>query len=90
MSFLKRIFGNYLNSHHGVYRSSHHGQKNYYGDNARNPALEGMRCPRCQASLALGERFCTQCGSNLENTPCTCGAVIAAGARFCGQCGKSL
>ncbi|WP_392536694.1 zinc ribbon domain-containing protein [Legionella sp. 227] len=90
MSFLKRVFGNYLSGHHGGYRTTHHGQQSRHGNYATNPEPGGLSCPRCNASLAYGARFCGQCGSGLENTPCTCGATIAAGAKFCGQCGNSL
>ncbi|HHZ4597766.1 TPA: zinc ribbon domain-containing protein [Legionella pneumophila] len=89
MSFLKRMLGS-LSGHHGGYRRSHHGQISQQNNYSTNPEPRGLSCPRCKSSLAPGARFCSQCGSGLENTQCSCGATIAAGANFCGQCGSSL
>ncbi|HHI9467496.1 TPA: zinc ribbon domain-containing protein [Legionella anisa] len=89
MSFLKRMLGTYFGGHNSGYQKAQHGGTSHNGNYSTNPELGGLSCPRCNASLAPGARFCNQCGSSLENTPCTCGATIAAGAKFCGQCGKS-
>ncbi|HEN5573915.1 TPA: zinc ribbon domain-containing protein [Legionella pneumophila] len=89
MSFLKRMLGT-LGGHHGRNRNSHHSQKNQQGNYSTTFPTSGMNCPRCKVSLTPGARFCSQCGSGLENTLCTCGATVAAGAKFCGQCGSSL
>ncbi|HAU1107055.1 TPA: hypothetical protein JBI05_01100 [Legionella pneumophila] len=62
MSFLKRIFGTVLNDQYGGYRNSHHGQKNNYPSNKE---FQGIRCPQCQISNALGACFCSQCGKSL-------------------------
>ncbi|KTD71600.1 Double zinc ribbon [Legionella steelei] len=90
MSFLKRMLGNYLGGHSDGYRNSHHGQRNKHNNYSKNLEIGGVSCPRCKVSLASGARFCSQCGSGLENTQCTCGATVAAGAKFFGQCGSSL
>lgn len=90
MSFLKRMLGNYLGGHSGGYGKSHHGQRSKHSNYSNNPESGGLSCPRCKGSLAPGSRFCSQCGSGLENTQCACGATVAAGAKFCGQCGSSL
>lgn len=97
MSFIKRIFGNYLNSHQGGYRNSHHGgysksrhgQKNYYNDSSFSNEPQGVRCSKCQTYNAPDARFCGQCGQGIQNIICACGALIVVGAKFCGQCGQS-
>lgn len=98
MSFIKRIFGNYIKGHQGGYRNSHqsgnsnshHGKKSYYNDYSSNNEPQGIRCSQCQTYNAPGARFCEQCGQGIQNTLCACGGLIAAGAKFCGQCGKSI
>ncbi|HAT2053609.1 zinc ribbon domain-containing protein [Legionella pneumophila] len=89
MSFLKRMLGT-LGGRHGRNRNSHHGQTNQHDNYSTTPSASGLNCPRCKISLIPGARFCSQCGSGLENSLCTCGATVAAGAKFCGQCGSSL
>ncbi|KTD75228.1 MULTISPECIES: zinc ribbon domain-containing protein [Legionella] len=89
MSFLKRMLGT-LGGHYDNYKNSHHGQKSQHGNYSTNRESAGLNCPRCKVSLAPGARFCSQCGSGLENTQCTCGVTVVAGAKFCGQCGNSL
>ncbi|MGM9451995.1 zinc ribbon domain-containing protein [Legionella bozemanae] len=102
MSFLKKIFNNYINGHHGGNnnhgrysndhqgsRSSHHGSRHdapYYSSNS--PVTK--TCPYCQANIDAQSQFCGQCGKDTTNSVCRCGALIAPGAKFCGQCGASL
>ncbi|ARB91426.1 zinc ribbon domain-containing protein [Legionella longbeachae] len=98
MSFIKRIFGSYINSHqsgyrnshHGGYSKSHHGKKNYYNDFSLSNEYQGVRCSKCQTYNAPDSRFCGQCGQVIQNSTCSCGALIEGGAKFCGQCGKSI
>jgi ribosomal protein L40E len=47
-------------------------------------------CPKCQASLAVGAKFCTSCGTPVASkTICAgCGAELQPRAKFCGECGK--
>jgi hypothetical protein len=52
---------------------------------------QAAACPKCQASLEPGVKFCTGCGQDLgAGAPAfcgQCGAALAPGARFCGGCG---
>ena len=54
----------------------------------------GVRiCPKCNAVVPEGMKFCGSCGSPIE-TPkkicANCGAEIPEGMRFCGQCGTPV
>ena len=50
-------------------------------------------CPKCNATVPEGMKFCGSCGSPVE-TPkkicANCGAEIPEGMRFCGQCGTPV
>jgi membrane protease subunit (stomatin/prohibitin family) len=51
-----------------------------------------LPCPKCNAQVAAGSKFCAQCG-NVMPTPATCSkckAQIAPGAKFCGACGTPV
>lgn len=60
-----------------------------------NPSqAAGVRiCPKCNATVPEGMKFCGSCGSLIE-TPkkkcANCGAEIPEGMRFCGQCGTPV
>jgi membrane protease subunit (stomatin/prohibitin family) len=48
-------------------------------------------CPKCQATIPVGTKFCPQCGTNLAGVTCKeCGAQNAPGSKFCSTCGKPL
>jgi membrane protease subunit (stomatin/prohibitin family) len=49
-------------------------------------------CPKCQAAVPAGAKFCPGCGEKIEAaTHCTeCGAEVPAGAKFCPGCGKKV
>ena len=50
-------------------------------------------CPKCNAVVPEGMKFCGNCGSPVEQpkTVCpSCGAEVAPGMKFCGICGASL
>lgn len=49
-------------------------------------------CPDCGTGTKEADRFCRQCGSNLDrqrNCP-ACQQPFTPGDRFCGDCGKKL
>ncbi|MFT5291350.1 MAG: membrane protease subunit (stomatin/prohibitin family) [Planctomycetota bacterium] len=73
------------------------------GGSALVPAVAGVVCGSCMASVPPG-KFCSGCGGSLKKkeegketpgearTPAfcvSCGSPYAADARFCGQCGTS-
>lgn len=51
-----------------------------------------MKCPKCNAELRPGAKFCTKCGTKIEVQPVCpkCGAVLKPGAKFCTKCGTKL
>ena len=49
-----------------------------------------MQCPGCQATVAIGAKFCAECGRPLPRACPTCGHASPGGARFCPECGASL
>lgn len=49
-----------------------------------------MNCPKCNAQIIEGSKFCTSCGYKLQpaGTQCpSCGKSIAPGSKFCTSCG---
>lgn len=51
-----------------------------------------MNCPKCNAILRPGVKFCTSCGQKIETSAtCTqCGAPLKSGAKFCTKCGQRV
>ena len=59
-----------------------------------------MKCPKCNAELREGAKFCTKCGEKIvqqceqktEQQPvCVkCGAPLKPGAKFCTKCGAKV
>ena len=51
-----------------------------------------MNCPKCNAILRPGVKFCTSCGQKIETSAtCTqCGAPLKSGAKFCTKCRKDI
>ncbi len=49
-----------------------------------------MKCSRCQADNAAGQRFCGECGARLASVCAACGATNPHGQKFCGGCGAAL
>lgn len=47
-------------------------------------------CPECKAQIAVGSKFCNQCGAKLESKCPSCGADVAPGSAFCSECGQKL
>lgn len=50
------------------------------------------KCPNCGATLALGVKFCGECGSAVGGKKLcpNCGAENEPGMKFCGECGTKL
>ena len=67
------------------------------GDQTKGHAMNeahAAACPKCNASLTPGAKFCGACGSPVgarAKVFCTdCGGEIASGAKFCAGCGKGV
>lgn len=56
------------------------------------PAAAGTACPKCQATVAAGAKFCGNCGAPMPQaaTCPKCQATAAPGAKFCSACGTAL
>jgi len=50
------------------------------------------RCPNCGAEVALGLKFCGECGTSMKKSgKCpSCGHENEPGMKFCGECGTKL
>ena len=57
---------------------------------ARRRSSETLTCFHCQASVAVGSKFCPQCGAALEIVCPQCHSPIHAGDKFCALCGALL
>ena len=58
------------------------------------PVAAGV-CPKCQSPLTPGAKFCSGCGSPIEQKPVAafcpqCGNKCGEGALFCSSCGNKL
>ncbi len=49
-----------------------------------------MKCPECGSDNKEGRKFCSKCGSKLENICPECGFVNDPDDMFCGGCGARL
>ncbi len=47
-------------------------------------------CPKCGAQIAVGQRFCGNCGERFEYRCGRCGASTESGSGFCTSCGSKL
>ncbi len=48
-------------------------------------------CPHCQAPLVEGAKFCSKCGSPVEETVCPkCKQALQPGDHFCPACGTAV
>ena len=56
---------------------------------AMNAAASMTPCANCGTPLALGTKFCANCGAAVAQPKAcaNCGTVLAAGAKFCANCG---
>ncbi|MDE6663732.1 MAG: SPFH domain-containing protein [Lachnospiraceae bacterium] len=64
-----------------------------YDQQAGGSAAPKTICPKCNAVVAPGMKFCGSCGSPIEvaKPKCPeCGAELMPGMKFCGNCGKPI
>jgi len=56
------------------------------------PGAGATPCPRCQAPVPAGTRFCGNCGAPAAAASVCpkCNSPVAPGMKFCGNCGQSL
>jgi membrane protease subunit (stomatin/prohibitin family) len=68
------------------------GQAKAAGGAAAGPTPTMVACPKCNAMVPEGTKFCVQCGGPMPvaATCPNCKAVVAPGSKFCGNCGTSL
>ena len=54
--------------------------------------VPGVTCPKCQAQIPAGSKFCGSCGSPAPAgmTCPKCQSQVPPGAKFCGNCGATL
>jgi membrane protease subunit (stomatin/prohibitin family) len=50
-------------------------------------AAPTMPCGNCQTPLAVGAKFCPECGTPTSKHCTNCNASLAAAAKFCAECG---
>lgn len=50
---------------------------------------EKIKCPNCETEVSKGNKFCSNCGTKLEEEYICkkCGQKLDAGSKFCGNCG---
>ena len=62
------------------------------GGGGAAPSPPTVACPKCQAAVPQGAKFCGSCGNAMPAAAACpkCQATIAPGAKFCGNCGASL
>jgi membrane protease subunit (stomatin/prohibitin family) len=60
------------------------------GGAAPTPTM--VACPKCNAMVPEGTKFCVQCGTTMPvaATCPKCQSVVAPGSKFCGNCGASM
>lgn len=55
------------------------------------PAAATVACPKCQTAVAVGSKFCNNCGASMAAAACPkCNTPAPPGAKFCGNCGNTL
>lgn len=70
------------------------------GTNASPAPAAAGQCPACGAMTSAGQKFCSECGAQLDRAPpataaapprcASCGAPLEPGLRFCTQCGSPI
>lgn len=64
-----------------------------YTDPPASNNSDKIICPKCNAVVPKGMKFCGACGSQMEqpkNLCPNCGAEVAPGMKFCGECGTQM
>lgn len=65
----------------------------------QNLSIEMITCPKCQATIKKGSKFCSECGAKIEKREpsevkkrfCSqCGTPAEPGVKFCSECGTKL
>ncbi len=51
------------------------------------PAAPTMACSNCQSPVAVGAKFCAECGTPTSKHCTNCNASISPTAKFCAECG---
>lgn len=53
---------------------------------------EAIICPKCNAKVIKGNKFCGECGEKLRiEIKCPhCASIVNSNMKFCGECGKAL
>lgn len=55
------------------------------------PFVYKPKCPKCNANLKEGAKFCPQCGEKMFTFTCSkCGAKLNPGDKVCSECGEKL
>ena len=49
-----------------------------------------MKCPNCNEEIEDDSKFCSQCGTKIEQSCPKCNNVISQDAKFCSNCGYKL
>ncbi len=57
---------------------------------ARRKSSGTLTCFHCQASVAVGSKFCPQCGAALKTVCPQCHGIVHTGNKFCALCGAPL
>jgi membrane protease subunit (stomatin/prohibitin family) len=62
------------------------------GGGGAAPAPATVSCPKCQAAVPQGAKFCGNCGNAMpQPSACPkCQAAVPPGAKFCGSCGSPM
>lgn len=57
----------------------------------RTVQQQDTKCEHCDTPIEAGQRFCSKCGSAVNNESCpSCGKKIQAGDLFCSSCGNKI
>lgn len=64
---------------------------NQFAQNIDNASAKTAKCSKCGANVAVGAKFCPECGNAMAqgaSVKCAkCGASIFEGCKFCPECG---